>query len=76
MANMPDVNKKFLGVQLPIVLWARVKKKADMFGDSMNSVVVRELTMAMRDVELEEKDYEIIKDEWMKNVKKRGNKNA
>ncbi len=71
MPNMPDINKRTRGVQLPLELWARLRKEASKRAMSVNQLINFILHEQLDGIALDEEDYEWIKMEVSKNEHKR-----
>ena len=67
MSNMHDINKKVRGVQLPLELWARLRKEASKRAMSVNQLINFILHEQLDGIALDEEDYEWIRMEVAKN---------
>ena len=71
MANMPDINKKFVNSLLPLELIAKIRKEATARKMTTTEFMVWILDKQLSSVELTAKDYEWIAKEVRKNEQKR-----
>ena len=71
MPNRPDVNKRIGTIQIPLELWARLKKEAERLEMSINQLITFILHEKLDSISLEETDYEWIRAEVKKNEQKR-----
>ena len=71
MANMPDINKKFVNSLLPLELVAKIRKEAAARKMTTTEFMVWILDKQLASVELSAKDYEWIAKEVKKNELKR-----
>lgn len=63
MPNRPDVNKRIGTIQIPLELWARLKKEAERLEMSINQLITFILHEKLDSISLEETDYEWIRAE-------------
>lgn len=73
MGNMPDINKRQVGLRLPLELVHKIDRLADVDHLARTDEIIKLLEFGTRDVVLTSDDYLAIAEEVKENERKRHN---
>lgn len=71
MSNMPDINKRQVGIRMPIELARKIEKKAEADRLSRSDEIISLLEFGTRNIVLDSDDYIAIAKEVKENEDKR-----
>jgi len=73
MGNMPDINKRQVGIRLRLELLKKIENMAKTFSRTVNNQLISILEDGTRDIPLTSQDYYEIAEEVKRNEQKRNN---